>query len=55
MIVILGPAETGQKLYAGLLHKHPQIHAKTKPVEITDNMTNNQLKAWVGAYFETIK
>lgn len=55
MIVIFGPAETGKKLNTELLHKYPQVHAKTKPVETADNMTDNQLKAWVRSYFESSK
>ena len=55
MIVIFGPAETGEKLYTELLHKHPQVHARTKPVETADNMTDNQLKAWVKSYLESSK
>ena len=54
-IVIFGPAETGEKLHTKLLHKFPQVHAKTKPVETADNMTDNQLKAWVRSYFESSK
>lgn len=51
MIVIFGPAETGEKLYAELLNKYPRVHAKTKPVKSADSMTENQLKAWVRSYF----
>lgn len=50
-IVIFGPAQTGQKLYNELSSEHPQFQNKTINLEKADNMTDNQVKAWVRDYF----
>ena len=50
-IVILGPAQTGEKLHAELSKKHTQLHNKVKSVEKADSMTDNQLIAWVRDYY----
>lgn len=54
-IVIFGPAEAGQKLHTELLHKHPHLGAKTRPVKKADIMTDNQLKAWVRDFYTSEK
>ena len=51
-IVILGPAETGEKLYAEIMQEHPTIFSKTRPVERADSMTDNQIMAWVKDYYK---
>jgi len=50
-IVILGPAQTGEKLHAELSEKHTQLHNKVKSVEKADSMTDNQLIARVRDYY----
>ena len=50
-LVIFGPAQTGAKLYNELLEKHSLLYNKTKSVEKADNMTDNQIVAWVRDYF----
>jgi len=50
-IVIFGPAQTGEKLYNELLEKHSLLHNKIKSIEKADNMTDNQLMAWVRDYY----
>ena len=54
-LVIFGPAQTGSDFNKELSEKHPNIYKKVKSVEKTDNMTDNQLIAWVKEYFITIK
>jgi stalled ribosome rescue protein Dom34 len=50
-IVILGPAQAGSKLNDEFAKKYPKIKAKVKAVEKVDNMTDNQLKAWVKTFY----
>lgn len=54
-IVIFGPAQTGEKLYNLLLEKHSQFHHKTISIEKADNMTDNQIMAWVRNYYNSDK
>ena len=54
-IVIFGPAQTGQKLYNELLEKHSQFRHKKISIEKADNMTDNQLIAWVRNYYKSDK
>ena len=49
-IVILGPAQMGMKLKDELSKKHGPLHEKVVAVEKADNMTDNQLIAWVRNY-----
>ena len=46
-IVIFGPAQTGEKLYKELKEKNSQFANKTISIEKADNMTENQIIAWV--------
>ena len=50
-IVIFGPAQTGEKLHKELLEKHSLFHHKTITIEKADNMTDNQIIAWVKGYY----
>ncbi len=50
-IVIFGPSQTGEKLYNELLEKHSLFHNKTISIEKADNMTDNQIMAWVRNYY----
>lgn len=52
-IVIFGPAQTGKKLHDELSNKHPLLHNIVKSVEKADSMTDNQLIAWVRAYYNS--
>ncbi len=54
-LVIIGPAQTGEKLETFLLNKHLLIHSKLLSVIKTDTMTNNQLIAWVKEYYVSNK
>ena len=54
-IVIFGPAQAGQKLDEELLKKYAPLHHKVKAVEKADNMTDNQIMAWVRDYYFTDK
>lgn len=54
-IVIFGPAQTGGKLYNELLEKHSQFHHKIISIEKADNMTDNQIMAWVRNYHNSDK
>ena len=54
-IVIFGPAQTGEKLYNELLEKHSQFHHKIISIEKADNMTDNQIMAWVRNYHNSDK
>ena len=51
-VVIFGPAEAGMKFMNELSKNHKRIHEKVLSLEKADNMTTNQLKAWVKGYFE---
>ncbi len=53
-VVILGPAETGQKLLKEIAEHHRNLLPKIKGIERTDNMTDNQLKAWIRQYYATV-
>lgn len=50
-IVIFGPAEMGVKLNTQISESNTQLHKKIKEVTSADSMTDNQVKAWVRAYF----
>ena len=50
-IVIFGPAEMGVKLNTQISESNAQLHQKIKEVTSADSMTDNQVKAWVRAYF----
>ena len=50
-IVIFGPAEMGVKLNTQISASNTQLHKKIKEVTSADSMTDNQVKAWVRAYF----
>jgi len=54
-IVIFGPAQTGEKLYHELLGKHSQFKHKILSMEKADNMTDNQIMAWVRNYHNSDK
>ena len=54
-IVIFGPAQTRLKLIDELSGKHSQLHSKIKSTEKADNMTDNQIKAWVRDYYDSDK
>ena len=54
-IVIFGPAQTGEKLYNELLEKYSQFNHKKLSVEKADNMTDNQIMAWVKNYYNSDK
>lgn len=50
-IVIYGPAEANEKLKKELEENYKSIDAKIEGVHKKDNMTDNQLKALVRAYY----
>jgi len=50
-IVIFGPAQVGQKLNKQLLEKHSQFQGKKISIEKADNMSDNQIIAWVKDYY----
>ena len=54
-IVIFGPSQTGTKLHKELLEKHSPFHNKKISIEKADNMTDNQLMAWVRDYYKKDK
>jgi len=54
-VVIFGPAQTGSKFNNELSRNHPLLKSKVKSVEKTDNMTENQLKAWFIDYYSSVK
>lgn len=54
-VVIFGPAQSGQKLHKELQEKHLQLYNKIIAVEKADNMTDNQLKAWVRDFYHSNK
>jgi len=54
-IVIFGPAQTGEKLYHELLEKHSRFNHKKISVEKADNMTDNQIMAWVKNHYNSDK
>ncbi len=54
-IVIFGPAQTGEKFYKELLENHSQFQHKNISIEKADNMTDNQIIAWVKNYFAPSK
>ncbi len=51
MIVITGPAQTGNKLFDVLEEKYISLAEKVIGVEKTDSMSDPQLLAWVKNYF----
>lgn len=52
-LVIFGPAQTGEKFYNELSQKYSQLHWKIKSVQKADNMTDNQIIAWVRKYYSS--
>lgn len=54
-VVIFGPAQSGQKFLKELEEKHQQLSGKIVSVEKADNMTDNQLKAWVKDFYLSYK
>jgi len=54
-VVIFGPAQSGEKLHKELQEKHIQLCSKIISVEKVDNMTDNQLKAWVRDFYHSNK
>jgi len=52
-VIIFGPAQAGAKLNKELLENYTNLHSKVKSVITTDKMTDNQLKAFVRAHFES--
>ena len=50
-VVIFGPAQAGKKLAKEISERHASLQPKIRAVEKADNMTPNQLKAWVRDYF----
>ena len=52
-IVIFGPAQAGEKLHNELLEKYSQFHHKTISFEKADNMTDNQIMAWVRNHYNS--
>lgn len=55
VVVIFGPAQSGQKLHKELQKKYPHLYSKIRSVEKADNMTDNQLKAWVRDFYHMNK
>ena len=53
-IVIFGPAQTGIKFNNELSKKHHRLSEKVRSVEKADSMTDNQIKAWVRNYYNSI-
>lgn len=50
-IVIFGPAGTNEKLKTEMDIHYKSVGEKVKAVVKTDNMTSNQIKAWVRHFF----
>ena len=50
-IVLLGPANIGEKLNKELKTHYKAIGSKVKSVKKTDRMTENQIKAWIRDFF----
>lgn len=46
-LLFFGSAKIGSEFVKNLSQNHPILFEKAKGVEITDNMTSNQLKSWV--------
>lgn len=51
-IVIFGPAEMREKLYAEIYESKPKIAKKVHEVIAADSMTDNQVKTLVRNYFK---
>lgn len=51
-LVVFGPSQTGQKFVDELLDHHQKFHGRIAGIERSDNMTDNQLVAWVREFFE---
>jgi stalled ribosome rescue protein Dom34 len=52
-LVIFGPAETFEKFVKELEQHHKHLSAKIKGIRRADSMTENQVVAWVGDFFES--
>ncbi len=50
-LVIFGPAEANEKLNKELQNNYKSLGAKVKDVVKADSMTDNQIIAWVKAFF----
>lgn len=50
-LVIVGPAQMGQKLNKVLEDSYPKMASKVKAIKKGNKMTTNQLKAWVKEFF----
>ena len=50
-LVVFGPAQTGEKLCAELSEKYTALHSKLKGIKKADNMTDNQMIAWVRGFY----
>lgn len=50
-LVIFGPAETNEKFAAELNKSYRHLSTKIKGLNKADSMTDNQVKAWVRAFF----
>ena len=51
-IVLFGPAQAKDKFYKELQENYKDINAKVKAVKPADNMTDNQVKAFVKDFFK---
>ena len=52
-LMIMGPAQMGQKFKKTLDQYHPQLASKVRAIKKCDKMTINQLKAMVRDFFKT--
>lgn len=50
-IVLFGPAEAGLKFHKEIKTNYKDLESKVKDVVKADSMTNNQVIAWVKAFF----
>jgi stalled ribosome rescue protein Dom34 len=50
-VVIFGPAQTKEKLRKELQENYKDLNAKVIAVKTADNMTDNQIRAFVRNYF----
>ncbi|TBN04344.1 hypothetical protein EYD45_06915 [Hyunsoonleella flava] len=51
-IILFGPAETAEKFYKELTLNYKDLSSKVKDVVKADSMTNNQVIAWVKAFYK---
>ena len=50
-VVIIGPAQTGEKLRNELVNSSSKLNGKTIDLKKADKMTNNEIKIWVKKYY----